>query len=113
MVIAALAALSSVRAHAQFRVMINAEEGIETSASSVVLPSSTEGSLLVTPCTGCAPLTLRASAQTRYFVGDNPVTLGELRAMLATAGDVQLVVTYDRETRALNRVIAPYLAGSR
>lgn len=112
-VVTALAALSAAPAHAQFSMMINAEEGIETSAHAIVLPSSTQGALLVTPCTGCTPLSLRVSAQSKYFIGANAVTLGELRAALATAGDVQLVVTYDRETKALNRIIVPYLTGGR
>lgn len=82
------------------------EQAIEARASAVLLPSSANGMLVVTGCTGCAPQSLVTTARTRYLADSVPVTLAALRAALASAPGAGLVVFYDAKSREVTRVMA-------
>ncbi len=82
------------------------EETLESSGSQLSMPAATDGVLVVTRCTSCAPLSLHASTSTRYFFGRKPVTLKEMTDYLRTHGKAFVGVNYDTKTLALNRVRA-------
>jgi hypothetical protein len=98
-----IAALATGAALAEIEIL---EDAIQTTASAVVLPSAPPSSLVVTPCSGCKPLSVLTSVRAQYFIDKEPVELGELRTRLATRPDAPLVIIYDRNTRELRRLRA-------
>lgn len=100
---AALATGATLQASAQLRAF---ELAVEAPANTAVLPSGPASTLVVTPCTGCKPLSLPASARSRYFVGNEQVTLTELKRQLATRPKAMLLIFYRKESRELSRVVA-------
>jgi hypothetical protein len=82
------------------------ELSVETRADAALLPSGPGSSLVVTPCAGCAPLSLPSTSSTRYFIGRELVTLAELKQRLASRPTAMLVILYRKESRELSRVIA-------
>jgi hypothetical protein len=77
--------------------------GLETSTQFVRLPSSPGGSLSVKECDDCPALRLDFSGDTRYFVGDKPVSYAQLRKA-ADDGVRGLLVSYRLGTRNLTRL---------
>lgn len=103
---AALAALlggSVLATPAGLRVI---ELAIETGADATVLPSGPLSSLVVTPCGGCPPLSLPTTAQSRYFIGEQEVSLEDLKRRVAGQPTTMLVILYRKDSRELTRVIA-------
>ncbi len=86
------------------------ENGIETRLADVTMPSGGAGTVIVEQgCDGCALLSLRASPETRYFVGDTALPHAEfLRAVArieeSAGGDTGVVVFYDRESGRVTRI---------
>lgn len=101
--IAALAIVLSYQAVAQLKAI---ELAVETRADATVLPSGPSSTLIVTPCSGCKPLSLPASARTRYFVGKEPLSLPEFKRRLAIRPTAMLVVFYLKESKELSRIVA-------
>ena len=85
------------------------ELAIETRADAAVLPSGPSSTLVVTPCAGCKPLSLPASARSRYFIGKEPVSLEELKRRVEGRPATLLVIFYRKDSRELSRVIASAL----
>lgn len=82
------------------------ELAVEVAKDALVLPSGPGSTLVVTPCTGCRPLSLMASATTLYSIGGTEVSLAELRTWLRHQRDADFVILYARDTRTLTRVLA-------
>lgn len=82
------------------------ELAVETTRDAVVLPSGPASALVVTPCTGCRPLSLTAAATTHYSIDGSEVSLAELRNWLRQQREADIVIFYARGTRALTRVLA-------
>jgi hypothetical protein len=82
------------------------ELAIETRADTAVLPSGPASSLVVTPCTGCPPLSLASSARSRYFLGREQVSLDALKQRLASQPATMLLITYRKDTREITRIVA-------
>jgi hypothetical protein len=78
------------------------DDCIEASTDSVTLPSTVPYRMTVLPCPTCKSLELAVDADTRFFVGEQSVTLAQLRAH-AAGGVRQLnvcrAVGSDRLTR--------------
>lgn len=83
------------------------ELAIEASQDSIVLPTGPGSTLVVTPCRACRPISLVADARTAYLIGDQAVTLAELRRWLGTRRGVAIAVFYARGTTTLTRVVVP------
>ena len=101
-----LALAAATPALAQWKVMRSELQAIEAAATSVTLPADDSGSLHVIPCPRCAIVSLRASAQSTYFIGSRRVSLEELRRLAAAQPDTLLVISYTTATKALSRVRA-------
>lgn len=82
------------------------EQTIEAATSQVILPGGDAGILVVTPCAGCAPVSLTSSAATQWLVGKERVTLVAFRQHLAKTPRAQLGVCYSKGNSELRRVIA-------
>jgi hypothetical protein len=82
------------------------EQAIETTALSVSLPGAAAGALIVTPCAGCAPLSLAAGPATLWLLGSRPARFADVRAALASAPRTQLLVVYRSRTHELVRLVA-------
>lgn len=78
----------------------------EVTAGSVVLPTAASGRLTLPACANCATKTLQTTAATKYFVGDRPVTVNELRAAVLRDPEGILTVNYDRESGVVIEVSA-------
>jgi hypothetical protein len=100
---AAFVLSASFDASAQLKAI---ELAVETPANTTVLPSGPASTLVVTPCVGCKPLSLPASARSRYFIGNEQVTLAELKKQLANRPKAMLLILYRKDSRELSRVIA-------
>lgn len=98
-----LALGASLNATAQLKAV---ELAVETPASTALLPSGPASMLVVTPCTGCKPLSLPASARSRYYIGKEQVTLTELKKQLLNRPSAMLLILYRKDSRELSRVIA-------
>ncbi len=78
--------------------------GLESSTSYVSLPAQPAGSLTAKECRDCPSLRLEFGADTRFYIGKQPVSYAQLRAAAAKAGDVRLDVSYRLGTRTLTRL---------
>ena len=96
-----LVAASALPAHATLRML---EQGVETSASMLLLPQRPDGTLQLRACPGCALQTLQASAATLYIVGRQSVTLAEFAALLRDHPDLNVSVFRAQNTMNVTRV---------
>jgi hypothetical protein len=86
------------------------EQAYELSLSQVSLPSSVPAGLLIRPCAGCKPETLRITGDTRFFIGPAtaPVSLADVRKAASNATDRRhslVFVYYDPKSRNVRRLI--------
>jgi hypothetical protein len=81
------------------------ELGHEASTAMVELPTSENGELLLRTCTACTALRLRASADTRYQVGRQLLSLADFRKYLKANPNSGLVVMQFRGSNSLSRVL--------
>lgn len=80
------------------------DECIETSTDSVALPNSVPYRMTVQSCPTCKPQLFAVDAGTRFFVGEQAVTLAELRAQ-AARGVRQLNVCRAAGADRLTRIV--------
>ena len=95
--------LSPVPAVAQVAVSVS-EAAIESSTEIVNLPSSVPTTLDFTPCSTCRLVRLRLDESSRFFVGRQQVTLGDLRRY-AQRGPTGLDIFFSENTRVVTRII--------
>lgn len=82
------------------------EQAIETHSGALLLPGTAAGTLTVTPCAGCRPLTLLAGASTTWMLGDRAVGFAELRRVLQANPRLPVLVFYRSPDLALTRLVA-------
>jgi hypothetical protein len=102
--IAIAAAVSWLAAVTSYATIKPVELAIETSGETLILPSGSVGTLVVSPCVKCAPLSLIAGARARYFIGRTAVSVEDVRRELASRTRAQVVVFYDAKSHELTRV---------
>jgi hypothetical protein len=85
---------------------VTSERAIEATSGSLVLPEGPGSTLLVTPCPGCVPKSMSATATTTYYLKRQQVLLPELKTALAGKPDVYVSVFQSTKTGALTRVVA-------
>jgi hypothetical protein len=85
---------------------VTSERAIEATSASLVLPSGPGSMLVVTPCGGCTPMSLLASASTVYFLKRQQVGLAQFRAALAGKSDIYVSVFQSTRTGELTRLVA-------
>ena len=82
------------------------ERAIETTAGSLSLPASASGALLVAPCPGCAPLSLKAVPRSEWRLGASAADFASVRAAVVAAPDTQVLVIYRSRSLELVRLVA-------
>jgi hypothetical protein len=82
------------------------EQAIETSAASVSLPASATGALLVTPCRGCAPVSLQAMPRSEWRLGARATNFAAVRAAVVSTPGAQVLVVYRSRSLELVRLVA-------
>lgn len=97
-----LAGLVVAPAMAQSR-MKNIEQCIESSTEVVPLPAVAAGTLTARECAACKSRLLKFDADTRYYIGDEPVSYARLRAA-AIKNPTLLYVFYRTGTDTLTRL---------
>lgn len=102
-----LALLAAAPAPAGLRAI---EQAYELAVGEARLPARPDGSLRVQPCPGCASVTLRLSADTRYLLAPagRALTFKEFAAERARQAGVPgavLVVFYDPATGLARRLV--------
>jgi hypothetical protein len=78
--------------------------GIESSTAYITAPSSASGTWSITPCTGCRMLHLHLDSSSRFFVGDDQVSLQTLRKY-AARGRNHFDVFYETDTQRVTRLV--------
>jgi hypothetical protein len=105
-----LTLMAAADIHAEGRAAIGqlkvVELAEEATPSQIVLPSGIVGTLVVTTCNGCPPLSLVSSSSTRWQIGKDAVTFAAMRAHLAANRAVPLTLFYTKNRRELTRVVA-------
>jgi len=109
--LAALAFLAAAAGHAQAAgsaapVIQMVTIAAEVPAGSVVLPTAANGRLTMPACANCAPKDFQTNAATKYFVGDKPATVVELRAAALKNPEGILTVNYDLKSGVVIEVSA-------
>ena len=113
---AACAALPFADAAAAVRIVSQPEGAYETLLSDVVLPGSTAGHVIFTPCGDCPRLSLGVTSATRFTVDGRAVTFGDFIAAAEAyrgsgEGNMTAVyVYYDVGSGRVNRLAVDRLA---
>ncbi len=102
MVLALLAA--PLAGHAD---MTAVEDSIETSTAVVSVPASVGSSLIARSCRSCEYVTMTLAATTRFFVGRTEISQADYARLVADGKPHSLTLMYNRENRALTRVVLP------
>jgi hypothetical protein len=78
----------------------------EAAPSMIRMPESNLGELTLQSCDTCKATRLRANASTRYFLGDDEVSLAEMTQYLARNPNLNMAVMRLKDTSVLSRVVA-------
>jgi len=99
--LATAALLCAGAAHAD-RKIVSVDYGIEASTSTVLMPSSTAGSVVLT-CDGCKARSFRLTNDTRYLIGTSSATFAQFSASLQ--GSVRNVVVFVKPDLTVTRIM--------
>jgi hypothetical protein len=80
------------------------EAAVEVQLNAVVVPDALGRSFLVTPCPGCAPLSLRSGAEVQIRWNGQPLSFAELRQRALAQRRAVATLIYRRENRALLKI---------
>lgn len=92
--VALLCAVAAVRANGPITPV---DYGIETSSTTVLMPSSTTGSVVLT-CDSCNNMSFQLTGSTRYMIGTSAATFAEFATTLrgTSARNVMVFVKPDK-----------------
>jgi len=82
------------------------EQAIETRGDAVALPAGGVGTVTVTRCAKCGPVTMLAGTASIWLLGDRPVAFDELRRALQSHPRAPVLVFYRGSGGALTRLVA-------
>lgn len=82
------------------------EQALETRSSAVALPSAGVGTVVVTPCGNCKPISMIAGSASLWMLGERAVSFDELRRALQSHPRAPVLVFYRGPGDALTRLIA-------
>jgi hypothetical protein len=82
------------------------EQAIETRSAAVALPAGGVGTVTVTPCAKCRPVTMLAGTASVWMLGDRVVAFDELQRALASNPRAPVLVIYRGTGEALTRLVA-------
>jgi len=82
------------------------EQAIETRSDAVTLPAGGVGTVTVTPCATCRPVTMLAGTASTWMLGERPVGFDELQRALRSHPRAPVLVFYRGPGAALTRLVA-------
>jgi len=82
------------------------EQALETRGADVTLPAGGIGTVTVTPCARCKPVTMLAGSTSTWMLGDRAVAFDELRRALQSHPRAPVMVFYRGPGTELTRLIA-------
>jgi len=85
------------------------EASFETSTRLVPVPATHHSTLVLANCRTCDQVTAQVTPQTQFFIGDEAVTLAELREYTATRPGLLSCVYYSVPGRKVNRFVVARL----
>jgi hypothetical protein len=74
---------------------------VEATTSMLTMPAVADGILVVKTCATCKERSLRATANTRYLIGQQQVSLQQFSAFVRDNSDVFVAVHYDTASTLL------------
>lgn len=89
------------------------ELGHEADPRMIRMPDRENGELSLQTCATCKVLRLRATAETVYLIGRQPVTLKEMSKYLQNNPEANVVVMQRKDTATLTRIIVHVARGAR
>jgi hypothetical protein len=84
---------------------LQAEDAMETQASYLRLPSSDDPKLQASSCAECPTRRFEVTPTSTYIVNSRPVSLEQLRTLLANRPALPVVVAYFPASGQLSRII--------
>jgi hypothetical protein len=82
-----------------------AEQAVESSTALVVLPRSVPSEISVTSCAECKASVLKVTEKSRFFVGKQQVSLGQLRDFVSRSPTTGLYVFFEAPSSSITRVV--------
>lgn len=83
----------------------SSERPIETTTVGLPLPRVAPGSMTISPCEeSCSAVTLEITTASQFFVGHEPLSFADLRALVLSSS-ANAVVFYDTKTNAVTRIV--------
>jgi hypothetical protein len=89
------------------------ELGHEADSRMIRMPDRENGELTLQICATCKVLRLRATVETIYLIGGQPVTLKDMSKYLQSNPDANVVVMQRKDTSTLSRVVVHVARGAR
>jgi hypothetical protein len=83
--------------------LVNVEQCLESATDLVALPEKAAGAVTASECASCETQRFDIVPETRYYIGDEPVSYARLKAV-ASARPMSLYVFYQTGTRNLTRL---------
>jgi hypothetical protein len=87
---------------------VSLDECLETRIDPASLPASLPGQLAVVPCPNCAPMLLAVTQSTRFFVGEQGVSMSLMRKYAQRDGR-QIRVCHDTKRQATRIIVTGVL----
>jgi hypothetical protein len=81
------------------------EQALETRGADVALPAGGVGTVTVTPCTTCRPVTMLAGSTSAWMLGDRAVAFDEMRRALQSNPRTPVLVFYRGPGAELTRLV--------
>jgi len=85
--------------------MDNIEAPFETSTRQVPVPATHYDTLLLANCSTCPQVTVQVTPQTQFFIGDEEVSLADLRAYTSVRPPLISCIYYSTPGRKVNRFV--------
>jgi hypothetical protein len=82
------------------------EQALETRGADVALPAGGIGTVTVTPCPKCPPVTMLAGSASSWVLGERPVAFDELRRALQSNPRAPVLVFYRGPGAEMTRLVA-------
>lgn len=89
--------------------MDNIEASFETSTRQVPVPATHYDNLLLANCSTCPQVNVQVTPQTQFFIGDEEVSLADLRAYAAVRPSLISCIYYSTPGRKVNRFVVARL----
>jgi hypothetical protein len=103
-------ALSTCLWAPQAHALKSLEDGIESTSRLTQLPSVVQGAVVARSCATCPVVTYRLSAESRFFVGAEQVSLADLRTFFTGRDTFNLIIAVNPGSQNVTRIVVQGLS---